>query len=183
MHGNVIPIFPEGSPESFPEGDIAEKLEASPHHLLRIYQLFVNVEGLKVRIHQPVLGFIPFIKRKEFGFYAVMMLAAPVSSKPPFLLSLVREALAEEFALISSSSPDAWRVQQVEWREAGAAPPMFQQPGCVDQEWGAAWYELGDKAAKQHRYRLAKARLWKGRRAKQQHHSTIETERSGGDEK
>ncbi|MES0371269.1 MAG: hypothetical protein ABUK11_03230 [Mariprofundaceae bacterium] len=179
----MIPIFPESSPENLPESATAEKVEGSSHTLLRIYQLFVNVEGLDVRINQPVFGFIPFVKKKQFGFYAVMMLAAPVSSKPPFLLSLAHEALADEFESISSSSPDAWCVQQVDWREAGAAPPMFQQPGCVDQDWGAAWYELGDEAAKQHRYRLAKARLWKGRRAKQKHNSTTQMENSEGEKK
>jgi hypothetical protein len=156
---------------------------APAHHLLRIYQLFVNVEGLDVRINRPVFGFIPFIKKKRFGFYAVMMLAAPVSSKPPYLLSLAREALAEEFESISCSTPDSWRVEQVQWREAGAAPPMFQQPGCVDHEWGAAWYELEDEAAKQHRYRLAKARLWKGRGAKQPRDVTIDREQEKGEGK
>ncbi|MDT8375897.1 MAG: hypothetical protein RQ867_04050 [Mariprofundaceae bacterium] len=179
MHGKIIPILPDGLAES----EAAEKPVVPAHNLLRIYQLFVNVEGLEVRIHRPVLGFIPFIKKREFGFYAVMMLAAPVASKPPFLLGLAREALAEEFAPISRSAPDDWRVEQVEWREAGAAPPMFRQPGCVDQDWGAAWYELKDQAAKQHRYRLAKARLWKGRRAKQQHNPVIETASGGGKEK
>jgi len=43
---------------------------------------------------------------------------------------------------------------------------MFQQPGCVDDGWGAAWYELSDEKAKAQRYRLTKLRLWKGRRAK-----------------
>ena len=177
MLGSVIPILPEG----VSEGAGVEKMPETPaHKLLRIYQLFVNVEGLEVRIHQPVLGFIPFIKRKKFGFYAVMMLAAPTSSKPPFLLSLAREALADEFAPVSRTQPDEWIVQQVEWREVGAAPPMFQQPGCVDQDWGAAWYELGDEGAKRHRYRLARARLWKGRRAKRQPDPRAQNE--GGEE-
>ena len=180
MHGNIIPILPEGLSES---AAVEKQPETPAHNLLRIYQVFVNVEGLEVRIHRPVLGFIPFIKREKFGFYAVMMLAAPLSSKPPLLLSLAKEALADEFAPISRSSPDEWTIQQVEWREVGAAPPMFQQPGCVDEDWGAAWYELSDEAAKQHRYRLAKARLWKGRRAKQQHNPTLETESEGGKEK
>ncbi|MDX8412259.1 MAG: hypothetical protein R8K46_10395 [Mariprofundaceae bacterium] len=139
---------------------------AFAHALLRIYQVFVNVEGLQVRIHKPLFGVIPFSRRKRFGFYAVMMLAAPEASKPPLLLSLARDALADEFAPLSRSAPDTWHIEQVEWRETGVAPPMFQQPGCIDQDWGAAWYELDDMAAKQHRYRLAKARLWKGRRAK-----------------
>jgi len=176
MHGNTIPILPEG----LAGNAVAEPLEASAHHQLRIYQVFVNVEGLEVRIHHSVLGFIPFIKKKEFGFYAVMMLAAPVSSKPPLLLSLAGEALADEFASLSRSAPDTWRIQQVAWRETGAAPPMFQQPGCVDQDWGAAWYELSDEAAKQHRYRLAKARLWKGRRAKRAHVDSATLQNTGG---
>jgi hypothetical protein len=147
------------------------------YHRLRIYQVFVNVEGLEVRIKRSVFGFIPRNKRKEFGFYAVMMLAAPESSLPPLLLSLAREALADEFAPLSRSKPDEWAIQQVQWRETGAAPPMFQQPGCIDQDWGATWYELGDERAKKQRYRLAKARLWKGRRAK---HSMPEEKQNEG---
>jgi len=157
--GSVIPILSE---------NIATKaLPAYSLALMRIYQVFINVEGLEVRIRKPFLGIIPFAQRKQFGFYAVMMLAAPELSKPPLLLGLAKDALADEFAPLSRSTPDMWHIEQVEWRETGAAPPMFQQPGCIDQDWGAAWYELGDDVAKKHRYRLAKARLWKGRRAKQ----------------
>ncbi len=170
MYGDAIPVVPvenSGCAAVSSSEVLYESAQpSSAYQRLRIYQLFLNVEGVNVRINRPVLGFIPFIKRKQFGFYAVMMLAAPESSKPPFLLSLAHEALADEFASICIGSPDSWRVQQIGWREAGAAPPMFQQSGCIDQDWGAAWYELGDETAKQHRYRLAKARLWKGRRAK-----------------
>lgn len=136
------------------------------HHRLRLYQVFVNVEGLEVRIKQPLLGFIPRTKKKEYGFYAVMMLAAPEESMPPLLLSLAKEALADEFASLSLTTPEEWSIEQVEWRKTGMAPPMFQEPGCVDQDWGAAWYELSDGKAKKHRYRLAKSRLWKGHRKK-----------------
>lgn len=159
-----------------------QRQQHSPAHLgLRIYQVFVNVEGLEVRIKQPVLGFIPRTKKKEFGFYAVMMLAAPESSLPPLLLSLAKAALEDEFASLSRSEPDTWVITQVEWRETGAAPPMFQQPGCIDQDWGAAWYELGDEKAKQHRYRLAKTRLWKRRSSKRSPVSLSATQNSGGE--
>ncbi len=151
------------------------------HHRLRLYQVFVNVEGLEVKIKQPLLGFIPRSKKKEFGFYAVMMLAAPEASLPPLLLSLAKEALADEFESLSLSTPEEWIIEQVEWRETGMAPPMFQQPGCVDQDWGAAWYELGDEKAKKHRYRLAKARLWKGRRAKRAPVNLVETQNREGE--
>ncbi len=132
----------------------------SAHSVLRVYDVFVNVEGLRVRVPKPLLGFIPFGASKRFGFYVVMMLAAPKSSEPALLLSLAKAALAEEFAPISRSSPDEWQIQQVNCREVGAAPPMFQQPGCVDQDWGALWYELGDEAAKRDRFELATTRLW-----------------------
>lgn len=169
--GSVIPILSEGVP--------AEPAAVFPHAQLRIYQVFVNVEGLEIRIRKPFLGIIPFAQRKQFGFYAVMMLAAPELSKPPLLLGLAKDALADEFAPLSRRAPEQWHIQQVEWRETGAAPPMFQQPGCIDQDWGAAWYELGDEAAKQHRYRLAKARLWKGRRAKRLQQHTRKQEDGG----
>jgi hypothetical protein len=143
-----------------------EQQHAFAHHRLRLYQVFVNVEGLEVKIKQPLLGFIPRTKKKEYGFYAVMMLAAPEESMPPLLLSLAKEALADEFKSLSLTTPEEWSIEQVEWRETGMAPPMFQQPGCVDEDWGAAWYELRDEEAKKHRYRLAKSRLWKGRRKK-----------------
>jgi len=132
----------------------------------RIFQLFINVEGLDVRVGRTLFGLIQLGSRKRFGLYAVMLIAAPHGSKPPLLLALATDALAGEFAPLSLSSPEAWQVSQVEWRDTGAAPPMFRQPGCIDQEWGAAWYELGDEAAKQHRCRLVRARLWRGRRAK-----------------
>ena len=154
---------------------------SAPYGRLRIYQVFVNVEGLEVNIKRPILGFIPYSRKKEYGFYAVMMLAAPEASLPPLLLSLAKEALAYEFAPVSITTPEQWQIEQVEWRETGAAPPMFQQPGCIDQDWGAAWYELGDDKAKQHRYRLAKARLWKGRRAKRSPVQLIETEPGKGE--
>jgi hypothetical protein len=159
MQPNVIEVLQNG-------GGPAEQQHSHAHHRLRLYQVFVNIEGLEVRIKQPLLGFIPRTKKKEFGFYAVMMLAAPEASLPPLLLSLAKEALADEFESLSRTTPEEWTIEQVEWRETGMAPPMFQQPGCVDQDWGAAWYELGDEKAKKHRYRLAKTRLWKGRRAK-----------------
>ncbi|GMQ95782.1 MAG: hypothetical protein BMS9Abin14_240 [Gammaproteobacteria bacterium] len=130
------------------------------HSALRVYDVFANVEGLQIRVPKPLLGFIPFGVSKRFGLYVVMMLAAPASSEAALLLSLAKAALAEEFAPISRSSPDAWRIQQLNCREVGAAPPMFQQPGCVDQDWGALWYELGDEVAKHDRYELAKTRLW-----------------------
>lgn len=132
----------------------------------RIFQLFVNAEGLDVRVGRTLFGLIPLGRRKSFGLYAVMLIAAPEGSKPPLLLALAADALAGEFAPLSLTPPEEWQVSQVEWRDAGAAPPMFRQPGCIDQEWGAAWYELGDEAAKQHRCRLVRTRLWRGRRAK-----------------
>ena len=132
----------------------------SAHGALRVYEVFVNVEGLRVRVPKPLLGFIPFGVSKRFGLYVVMKLAAPASSEPALLSSLAKAALAEEFAPISRSSPDAWHIRQLNCREVGAAPPMFQQPGCVDQDWGAVWYELGDEVAKRDRYELAKTRLW-----------------------
>jgi len=132
----------------------------SAHCVLRVYDVFANVEGLRVRVPKPLLGFIPFGVSKRFGLYVVMKLAAPASSEPALLLRLAKAALAEEFASISRSSPHEWRIQQLNCREVGAAPPMFQQPGCIDQDWGALWYELGDEAAKRDRYELAKTRLW-----------------------
>jgi hypothetical protein len=128
--------------------------------LLRVYDVFVSVEGLLVRVPKPLLGFIPFSVSRKFGLFVVMRLAAPESGETSLLLSLAKAALAEEFAPISRSSPDEWHIQQINRREAGAAPPMFRQPGCVDQDWGALWYELGDEAVKRDRYELAKTRLW-----------------------
>ena len=132
----------------------------SVHPDLRVYDVFISVEGLRVRVPKPLLGFIPFAISKRFGFYVVMKLAAPESSEPALLLSLARAALAGEFAPISRSSPDKWQLQQINCREVGVAAPMFQQPDCIDQDWGALWYELGDEAAKRDRYELAKTRLW-----------------------
>jgi hypothetical protein len=178
MQTNVIPI-PDKKGDSLLSSE--RKNETAPFlSRLRLYQVFVNVEGLEVRIQQPLLGFIPRTKKKEFGFYAVMMLAAPESSLPPLLLGMAKETLADEFASLSRSTPEEWIIQQVEWRETGAAPPMFQQPGCVDQDWGATWYELGDKKTKKHRYRLAKARLWKGHRAKRVAVRNVEIQNAGG---
>ncbi len=127
---------------------------------LRVYDVFVNVEGLCVRVPKPLLGFIPFAVSKRFGLYVVMVLAAPKSSESALLLSLAKTALAEEFASISRNSPDEWRIRQVDRREVGAAPPTIQQPACIDPDWGALWYELGDESAKSARYELAKTRLW-----------------------
>jgi len=135
------------------------------HLQLRIFQVFVNVEGLKIPGRR-ILGLITLPTRKRYGFYAVMLVAAGEESKPPLLLSLAKDALVEEFSPLSRIPPEAWHMQMVDWRMVGAAPPMFQDPGCIDSGWGAAWYDMADGAAKQHRYRLAKARLWKGRRAK-----------------
>ena len=132
----------------------------STNSVLRIYHVFVNVEGLRVRVPKPLLGFIPFGVSKRFGLYVVMILAAPESSEPALLLSLARAALAEEFASISRSSPKAWQIQQLNCREIGAVPPTVQQPGCVDPDWGALWYEIGDEAARRDRFELARTRLW-----------------------
>jgi len=135
------------------------------HLQLRIFQVFVNVEGLTIPGRR-ILGLVTLPSRKRYGFYAVMLIAAGEESKPPLLLSLAKDALVEEFSPLSRIPPEAWHMQMVDWRMVGAAPPMFQDPGCIDSGWGAAWYDMADAAAKQHRYRLAKARLWKGRRAK-----------------
>ena len=75
-------------------------------------------------------------------------------------VEITKAALAEEFAPISRNSPDKWQIQQINCREARGMPPMVQQPGCVDPDWGALWYELGDESAKRDRYKLAKTRLW-----------------------
>lgn len=128
--------------------------------------MFVNVEGLRVR-GRLLLRFFTLPSWKRYGFYAVMLVAADEESKPPLLLTLAREALVAEFAPISPTPAPSWRITIVDWRKVGAAPPQFQQPGCIDAEWGAAWYESADEKAKQQRYRLTKLRLWKGQRAKQ----------------
>lgn len=137
------------------------------HAQLRIFQVFVNADGLRIRSRR-VLRFIPLPNWKRYGFYAVLLIAAAEDSKPPLLLALAREALIAEFASISPTPAKSWRMQIMDWRMVGAAPPLFQEPGCIDNDWGAAWYESADDKAKQQRYRLTKLRLWKGRRAKRQ---------------
>ncbi len=146
--------------DNLSENGPLEQHRTSAHSDLLIYDVFINVEGLRVRVPRPLFGFIPFGVSKQFGFYVVMKFAAPGSSEPGLLLSLARSALASEFAPVSKSSPDEWQLRQINCRELGAAAPMFQQPDCVDQDWGALWYEIGDEAAKQSRYELAKKRLW-----------------------
>lgn len=136
------------------------KSRASAHVELRVYDVFVIVEGLRVRVPKPLLGFIPFGVSKRFGFYSVIRLAAPESCETALLLDLVRAELAEEFAPISRNPPHEWRIQQINCRQTGAAVPISQQPGCVDRGWGALWYALKDEAAKRDRYELAKTRLW-----------------------
>lgn len=133
--------------------------------LLRIFQVFVNVDGLRIR-NRRILGVIPIPSRTRYGFYAVLLIAADEESKPPSLLALARDALVDEFSSVSPTPPESWNVQLMDWRMVGAAPPLFQQPGCIDDGWGAAWYESEDEKAKQHRYRLIKVRLWEGKRAK-----------------
>ncbi len=139
------------------------------HSRLRLYQAFVNIEGIRVPIRHPLLNFLPWRYRPSriFGFYAVLMLAAEDGTRPPMLLSMTQQVLADHFGQMSRTEPDSWVCKMEQWREVGVAPPMFQQPGCVDDGWGAAWYVLGDEKAKAQRYRLTKLRLWKGRRAKQ----------------
>lgn len=133
--------------------------------MLRIFQVFVNVEGLRIRSRR-FLGVIPLPSWKRYGFYAVLLIAADAESKPPALLALARDVLADEFSSLSPTAPESWSIQMMDWRMVGAAPPLFQQPGCIDDGWAAAWYESADEKAKQHRYRLAKVRLWEGKRAK-----------------
>ena len=152
---------PSGSPGIHPA-----PLPAQPgHRQLRIFQAFVNVEGLKLQVRK-IFGWLPLPTRKRYGFFAVILLAAGEDTKPPLLLSLALDALLAEFSPLSATPPQLWRVQLVDWRLIGAAPPLFQQPGCIDSGWGAAWYDMADSAAKKHRYRMAKLRLWQGRRAK-----------------
>lgn len=146
-------------------GDECASAAGQAHSRLRIYQVFVNVEGL--RLHgRRWLGFIRLPNRKRYGFYAVLLIAADEASKPPMLLALARETLVTEFASISPTPAPDWRTTMVEWRRVGAAPPFFQQPGCIDRDWGAAWYDSADEKTKQQRYRLTKLRLWNGKRAK-----------------
>lgn len=135
------------------------------HSRLRIFQVFVNVDGLRIRGRR-ILGLIPLPSWKRYGFYAVLLIAADEESKPPSLLALARDALVDDFTSLSPTSPESWGVQMMDWRMVGAAPPLFQQPGCIDDDWGAAWYESADEKAKQHRYRLVKIRLWNGKRAR-----------------
>ena len=132
---------------------------------LRIFQVFVNAEGLRIRGRRWLRWFtLPSWQR--YGFYAVMLVAADAESKPPLLLALARQALIAEFAPISPTPAQSWRTTMMDWRKIGAAPPLIQQPGCIDADWGAAWYRTADDKAKQQRYRLAKLRLWTGQRAK-----------------
>lgn len=141
----------------------AETATGGAHSSLRIFQVFVNVDGLRVRVRR-LLGVIPSWKR--YGFYAVMLIAANAESESPLLLALARDALADEFSPLSCTSLESWSVQMMDWRMVGAAPPLFQRPGCIDDGWAAAWYESADEKAKQHRYRLVKIRLWEGKRAR-----------------
>jgi len=138
------------------------------HGSLRIYQVFVNVEGVCAPIRHPLLNVIPWRLRpaKTFGFYAVLMLAAETGTRPPMLLSMAMDVLEDEFSGMSKTPAEQWESSMEQWREVAVAPPMFQQAGCIDDGWGAAWYELGDEKAKSQRYRLTKIRLWKGRRSK-----------------
>jgi len=149
-------------------GESTESGQGFAHASLRIYQVFVNVEGIRVPIRHPLLNIIPWHLRptKVFGFYAVLMLASEMDTRPPMLLSMAIDVLADEFAGMSKTPAGDWQIHMEQWREAGVAPPMFQQAGCIEDGWGAAWYELGDEKAKRQRYRLSKARLWKRRRAK-----------------
>lgn len=136
------------------------------HSRLRIFQVFVEVDGLRIHARR-ILRFIPLPNWKRYGFYAVLLIAADEESKPPLLMALAKEALLAEFAPISPTPTKSWCMRVMDWRMVGAAPPQFQQPGCIDNDWGAAWYESSDDKAKKQRYRLVKLRLWKGRRAKQ----------------
>jgi hypothetical protein len=140
-------------------------MDGMAHALLRIYQVFVNVEGIHIR-KRGIMRLVSKLTRQRHGFYAVMLVAASEDSKPPLLLSLVKDTLMEEFSLLSRTPPESWDIKLVDWRMVGMAPPMFQDFGCIDKEWGAAWYDMVDTKAKQHRYRLTKRRLWEGKRAK-----------------
>ena len=135
------------------------------HAQLRVFQVFVNVEGIRMR-KRGLMRLVSLLSRQWHGFYAVMLVAAEEGSRPPLLLSLVRDVLMEEFAPLSFTPPESWQIKLVDWRMVGMSPPMFQQPGCIDQDWGAAWYDMADDKARQHRYRLTRRRLWEGRRAK-----------------
>jgi hypothetical protein len=67
------------------------------HSPLRIFQVFVNVDGLRIRGRR-LLGLIPLPSWKRYGFYAVILIAADEESKPPLLLALARDALVDEFS-------------------------------------------------------------------------------------
>jgi len=166
MNTKIIPVFKANGDEEAPNG--------FSHRLLRLYQVFVNVEGVRVPLRHPMINILPWVWRpsKLFGFYSVIMLAAGKGAKPPMLLSMAQEILSEEFASMSKTPSEDWVVRMEQWRETGVAPPMFQQPGCVNDGWGAAWYEMGNEREKGQRYRLTRIRLWKGRRAKPRHAST-----------
>jgi len=163
MNAKIIPIMAQGEIQTPPQG--------YAHRMLRLYQVFVNVEGVQVPIRHPLVNMIPWRWRptRHFGLYAVLMLASEDGTKPPMLLSMTHDILADTFAQMSKTRPEDWAIKMEQWREVGVAPPMFQQPGCVDDGWGAAWYEMGNDRDKGQRYRLAKVRLWKGRRAKPGH--------------
>ncbi len=135
------------------------------HAQLRVFQVFVNVEGIRIR-KRGIMRFLSLLSRKKHGFYSVMLVAAEEDSMPPLLLSLVKGTLMDEFSLLSRTPAESWQIKLVDWRMVGMAPPMFQQHGCIDSNWGAAWYDMADESAKKHRYRLTKLRLWKGKRAK-----------------
>jgi len=162
MTASIIPIITAGG---------EQKSKGFSHRLLRLYQVFVNVEGICVPLRHPMINFLPWRWRpsKVFGFYAVIMLAAEEGTKPPMLLSMAQDVLGDEFGSMSKTPPDDWVTRMEQWRETGVAPPMFQQSGCVDDGWGAAWYEMGNERDKGQRYRLTKVRLWKGRRARPRH--------------
>jgi len=161
MNAKVIPILSA-------DGGNDEPIKGFSHRLLRLYQVFVNVEGVCVPLRHPMVNMLPWRWRpsKVFGFYAVIMLAAEEGTKPPMLLSMAQDVLGDEFSSMSKTPSEEWVMKMEQWRETGVAPPMFQQPGCVDDGWGAAWYEMGNERDKGQRYRLTKTRLWKGRRAK-----------------
>jgi hypothetical protein len=146
-----------------PQGDPAY---GHAHRQMRIFQAFVNVEGLRLRVRR-FFGWLELPTFRRYGFFSVILLAADADAKPPLLLSLAKDTLITEFSPLTSTPTHLWRVRLEDWRMVGAAPPFFQQPGCIDSGWGAAWYDINDPSAKGHRYRLAKLRLWKGRRAKQ----------------
>ena len=57
---------------------------------MRIFQVFVNAEGLRIRGRRWLRWFtLPSWQR--YGFYAVMLVAADAESKPPLLLALARQ--------------------------------------------------------------------------------------------